>query len=155
MNIEKERVKEDLKINRFGLEKESSKQPSLYFYYSSELSDLRFKREKLETKLSYSMAEKELKIRENPPNNLKLTESLVKALLEKDEVIHDLKNQIVEIKKDIYTLDSVVSSLEQKNSQLKVLKDLYLSNYFSVDDYVKEKTDEGSNKARNKLNKEK
>lgn len=141
----------DVKINRFKLEEESEKQPSIYFYYANELAELKKKKDSLENKLNLLLSETELSIRDNPPVETKITESLIKSLVEKDQYVHHMKKKLVDVKGDIYVYTALVTALEQRNSQLKVLKDLFIANYFTVDD--QKRTFEGSDNVRKKLNK--
>jgi len=149
--INVEDVKRDVKINRFKLEEESEKQPSLYFYYANELAELKGKKDKMENKLNLILAEVELSIREKPPEKIKITESVIKSLVEKNKKVIEIKKRLAEIKEEIYVYSAVVSALEQRNSQLKVLKDLFLANYFTVDN--DKRTFQGSQEARKRLNK--
>jgi tetrahydromethanopterin S-methyltransferase subunit G len=122
---------EEVKINKFKLEDESERHPNLYYFYSDLLDEAKWKKDEIEKKLEFVTAREELKIRKNPPKDVKITEGSIKALLVVNEEVVKLKDKLVEIKREVYHFKTAVEAIEQRNSRLKDLTSLYISGYFS------------------------
>lgn len=158
--MEKSRTfSEDIKINRFDLDQGSEEQPSFYDYWSGQLTDARFEKDQALDHLNYLKADKELHYRNHPKDDMKVTESSVKAMVETDEGVVKAKAELNEIYKTVNQLTGQVTALEHRKSELKNLTNLWIAGYFagtrhsSVDD----KTDEARkqlNKNREKQNEE-
>ncbi len=126
---------EDLKLNKFKLDEEASKQSSLYQYFTDKLTEVRALKDEISLKLEEKLAEVELNIRNNPPDGLKITESVIQALVVNNEEIKELRKRLNEIKKQNYELEGIVNSLDQKKSMIKVLTELYIVGYYRVDNF--------------------
>ena len=129
---------EDLKLNKFKLDEEASKQSSLYQYFTDKLTEVRALKDEISLKLEEKLAEVELNIRNNPPDGLKITESVIQALVVNNEEIKELRKRLNEIKKQNYELEGIVNSLDQKKSMIKVLTELYIVGYYRVDNFSNE-----------------
>lgn len=135
-------LNEDVKINRFKLEEECDSHPSIYKYYSELEAEQASKINKLNVMLDFISAETELELRKNPPEGMKVTESTIKAMLETNKKISDLKLQIVNETGVHLHLKSAVKCLEHKKSELNNLVTLYQSQYFSKPTGHKKDTNE-------------
>lgn len=142
---------EDLKLNKFKLDEEASKQSSLYQYFTDKLTEVRALKDEISLKLEEKLAEVELNIRNNPPDGLKITESVIQALVVNNEEIKELRKRLNEIKKQNYELEGIVNSLDQKKSMIKVLTELYIVGYYRVDNFSNE--NKVQDEIRKKLNK--
>jgi len=141
---------EDLKLNKFKLDEEASKQSSLYQFFVEKLNEVKAAKDDLSLRLEEKLAEVELRIRENPPEGLKITESVIQALVVNNEEIKDLRRKLNDVKKQNYELEGIVSSLDQKKSMIKVLAELYIIGYYRADSI----NDDGiQDELRKKLNK--
>jgi len=126
---------EDLKLNKFKLDEEASKQSSLYQYFTDKLTEVRALKDEISLKLEEKLAEVELNIRNNPPDGLKITESVIQALVVSNEEVKELRKKLNELKRQNYELEGIVNSLDQKKSMIKVLAELYIVGYYRVDNF--------------------
>ena len=124
-------LNQDVKINRFKLEEECEMHPSIYNYYSELEAEQISKINKLELKLKFISGEVELELRKKPPEDMKVTNDTIKALLATNKKINDLEMQIANENTILLHLKSAVKSLEHKKSELNNLVSLYQSQYFS------------------------
>lgn len=147
-------LKEDLKLNRFALEKEAERQADMFLYWSQELAEAKFLRDKAKTKLGIVTGERELDIRRNPPEGLKATEGVIKALVAEDSDIEKAQRKLDSANKNVNTLEGVVRALDHKKSQIDNLTRLSIAGYYANPDHGGRDT-ESANSARKGLNKEK
>ena len=129
--------------------------PSLYSFYSELVADARIARDKVEEELDALLGTKEIYYRENPPEEMKCTEGLIKALLAKDEELRGQKELLISCKARVYRLESVLRSLEHKKNALDNLTVLWSKGYYSLADGEKvwNGNDEAQLAARKNLNK--
>lgn len=125
---------EDVKIDKHSLADCAEEQPSIYQWYLEETGELKKKKDRQKEKIEYLEAEKDIDIRRNPPEGLKVTEAVVKNLVKTDPKIEEEREELRSIQEDLVAFESAVSALEHRNSQLKVLKDLWISGYYSDPD---------------------
>lgn len=144
--------KEDVKINRFKLDKECEQHPSKYLYWSEKLAEQKAELDKLKDRLDLIKSSAELDYRANPRDGAKVTESTIKAMVDSDPGIVELKKSINECKSDVYTLQAAVSSLEHKKSSLDNLRHLFIAGYFSNPGIPKDAGKEVENEQRKHLN---
>lgn len=149
----------DVKINRFKLAEECEQHSSLYQYYADLLADARTKVDSSKDRLNVVEAKLELDIRTNPPENLKITDSVVKALVQSDEKVEKQKEDLREAKRGLYHLEVAVTSLEHRKRQLDNLVQLLIAGYYSAPKTERKpdtrETDKASAKVRDRLNKNK
>jgi len=157
--MDKKKIEEEIKINRFKLEEECEIQPSLYFEYSRRLSEMKSKRDKLNEGISYRSAVIELEFRTDPyrfiSSDVKVTEGVVKSFLESNLELKRMRSELMEVLEELNELDSVCRSLEHRKSMLNDLVTLYLNNYYSDPSGRYSKVDEIQSGVREKLNKKK
>lgn len=131
--MEERNFAEDIVLNKYKLEDECEKHSGIYHYYSELLSTQKAKLDVEKDKLVMMESEIELEVRKNPPEDIpKLTESSIKSYLGQHPVLIEQRNKINDIKKEIYHLDTAVTSLEHKKSMISYLVTLYSMKYYSA-----------------------
>jgi hypothetical protein len=125
---------EDISINKYNLHEECEIHPSLYHYYSEKLNEAKDCYNTCSDQLRYLIGKKEIKFRKNPPDDIKVTEASIKALLLEDEDIQKKEDELRDWKKKMNTYDSALTSIEHRKSMLNNLVKLYGSGYFSLPD---------------------
>ena len=136
--MDTEKLKEDLKISRYDLEREASEQASLYFYYAEMQADAKAEANSAKDALSLITAEQSLFYRKNPPEGLKVTEAVVVSLVEQDREVIDAKERLVNAYRELTLLDGILRALDHKKSSVDNLVKLYLNNYYSASSEVGE-----------------
>lgn len=121
----------DIKLDRFNLEMESEKQASLYQYWSEQLANAKHERDRMENRLKVRSAEVELDIRRSPPTDVKITESVVTALVQTNVELEALRAQLHEQHKEVAILDGAVRAFEQKKSMIEIQTRLWAAGYYS------------------------
>lgn len=145
-------AKHDVRINRYKLDEECAHQSTLYLYYSDILADAKAQEDADEDELDKVLAEVEMKYRKDPPEDLKITDSVIKALVEKDLRVETAKEKLRKSKKWKYRVESVVNSLGHKKSELDNLVVLWSKGYYMVDTgHIRTGNDEASEASRGSL----
>jgi len=121
----------DMAINRFQLELECERHPGLYAFYTVYGNKAEKKYAKLALKFKYLIGEIEINLRRNPPSDIKITESSIKALLMADEGIQKMEEDLLDLKLELNIYKSALTALEHRRSELNNLVSLYQSSYFS------------------------
>lgn len=146
----------DLKINRYKMAEECEQHSSLYQYYADLLAEIRAKVDKAKDRLSVIESEIELDIRINPPKEPKMTEAVVKALVQSHEVVGGYRETLTRKKEELYHLEAAVASLEHRKRQLDNLVQLLIAGYYSAPKTERKpdmkETDKASASVRGKLN---
>ncbi len=147
----------DVKINRFKLAEECEQHVSLYQYYADELASIRASTDRRKDVLSLIEAQRELSIRKDPPEDSpKITEAVVKALVQSDERVIEAKNTLSAIRKEQYHLEAAVTALEHRKRMLDSLVQLLIAGFYSAPKTERkgntEVADKGSKDVRKKLN---
>lgn len=121
----------DVKINRFKLDEECEVQPSLYHYYAEEYAQARSARDAAKDKLDLVLGEREIHIRRNPPDDMKVTEGVVGALLIQDQEVQTAKEtyRVAQAKVDL--LYAVTTSLDHRKAELDNLVTIWTKDYYS------------------------
>ena len=154
MSDEEQDFRDDLRINKFKLEEECEKQPSLYGYWANELSDIRAEKDQAEDKLDLLEANVELNYRTNPPEGMKVTEATIKSMVESNAEIQKQKEIVRDKKSKLYHFETAVKALEQKKSSLDNLVTLFVKGFYSQPDGKRRSgTDEAELDSRKNLNK--
>lgn len=153
---------QDIKVSRYNLVEDSELQSQLTYYYNDLLSEEKSELDRLEVNLETQSAKLEIYVRGLSKEKLqnsyavsKTTDSIVKAIIDSDEKIVSLKKQVGKQKEKVNRLKAIVKSLEDRNSQIKVLKDLYTSNYFTINPEGLEDNKNPSDQQRKILNNKK
>ena len=150
---------EDVSINRFKLEQESEKQPSLFYYYADLLATAKADRDSLEERLDFTNAAYEMDLRTAPGRYLgevKVTEGTIKAAVDSNPKAQAIRLEYLDKSKEIYHLEAAVKSLEHRKSELDNLVQLWIKGYYAAPDGGKPSaTDDVQNQMRKNLNKSK
>ena len=155
---EEKDFRDDLNINRFKLEDECEKQPSLYGYWADLLSDARARKDAEEDRLDLISAEIELQYRsmDTLPGKIKSTEAAIKACMSGNEKLETQRAKVRAAKAEIYHLEVAVKALEQKKSSLDNLVTLFTKGFYSQPDGKRRSgTDEAEVSHRKNLGKRK
>lgn len=142
---------QDVKLNRFKLDEESQKNPSLVHYYGELLATAKAERDKAYNKVKFMMAQTEMDYRMNPPRDIKITEATITALIETDNKVLIVKEELVKAQEKVYHLEAAVTALDDRRSELKNLTQLWIAGYYSVPGI---RQNDIAQDMRNKLNKE-
>lgn len=145
-----ENFAEDVRINRFKLDEECEIHPSAYLYYAEQYAEARKKRDAAKDRLDYVLGMRETHIRRNPPDDMKITESVVTALLAQDSEVLTAKDEYRLAQGEVDTLYAAVSAFDHRRSQLDNLVSIWSKEYYSGN-----RQDSGSDNLRGKLNKSK
>lgn len=147
----------DIRINKYKLEEECEKHPSLYYRYSELLAQAKNERDDELDRLAVVLANVEVEIRKDPPIDCKLTENLIKALIEENKKVISQKSKVRECKKQVHILEAAVNAIEHRKSMLNNLVQLYIKGYYSKPGEIKNNniTDSISDDIRKDLNRRK
>ena len=147
----------EIKINRWKLDEECESHSSLYLYWKEEEAEAKKEKDSADDKLSLTLSSVEMRLREHPPEGVKITDATIKALVNSDEAVCACKDLVREAKENVYHLEAAVKAFEHRKSQLNNLVTLYATGYFSAPSTEKKKTanDEAGKEVRRKLNRRK
>ena len=130
MRIFGEDFKKDAEIDRFKLDEENEIQPPMYAYYAEELSELKSEKDSLWDKLQVLLAQKDLSYRRNPPEDLKITESVIKSLVDSDTDVINNREQLRRVEAKLGLMYAAINSFDQRKSALDNLTKLHLQKYY-------------------------
>ena len=119
------------RINKYKLDDESVKQVSLCLYWNDEYASARTEADKLKVELDRAEADAELKLRREPPQDVKLTEGTVKALVAESPKARKTQDQLLGAKARVYSLEAATKAIDHRKSQLDNLVQLYVKGYYS------------------------
>lgn len=149
----------DVKINRFKLPQECAEHSSLYQYYADLLAEAKADADGEKDRLNIVEAERELDIRKNPPESPKITEAVIKALVQSDKKVIKQKEGLRQVREGLYHLEVAATSLEHRKRMLDNLVQLLIAGYYSAPKTERkpntEETDKASAGVRSRLNKNK
>jgi len=112
-------LNEFLKIDENNIEQEMRENPSQYAYYASVLSWYEKLRDELSNKLEELEYKKELVIRKRIAEvGDKIREAEVRALVETDKEVLELRNKVLEVKYVVKRLTALVRGIEKKGDRL-------------------------------------
>jgi hypothetical protein len=140
--------REDVELNKMRLDSECEIQPAMYYHYSSLLSDAKSIQDTAKLKMDYVLGAREMALRTNPPEGIKITEGTVAAMLATDTEVNKAKEEYALATKEVSALYSAVNALEQRKSMLDNLTKLQVSTYYQT-------TENTGNDIRTSLNKNK
>lgn len=121
----------DVAINRFKLEEENELQSSLHNHYGTEQVEAKDDYNAKKDNLELTEARRELYYRKNPPNDLKITEAVISALVIEDTEVQNAKEALRVAEKALNTLDMYMKSIDMKRSALGNLTELYTKEYYN------------------------
>jgi len=148
----------DVNINKFKLDEECAKQPSLYHFWSEKLANAKAAVNDATDKLKLTESERELAYRSMTelPGGVKSTEASIKSCVETDGAVKAAKQELREAQAVQYKLEAGVRALDHRKSELDNLTQLYIKNYYSRPDGAPgSANDTASADLRKNLNKDK
>jgi len=145
-----ENFADDVRINRFKLDEECELHSSVYYFYAEQYAEARKERDAAKDKLDYVLGMRETHIRRNPPDDMKITESVVTALLAQDTEVLAAKEAYRIAQGKVDTLYAATSAMDHRRSQLDNLVSIWSKEYYSGN-----RSDVGSDNLRGKLNRSK
>lgn len=148
MRVFGEDFEEDVKIDKKQLEEENVYQPAMYFCWSNKLADARTELDFAKDTLNATRAKKELHYRRNPPDDMKITEGVISALVADDRDIQDALDTVTRVQEAVNTLYAVVNAAEQRKCAVDNLVKLSLASYYNSTE-----TGDSVQEARSRLNK--
>jgi len=151
--------KQDIKINRFALEKEVEEQPTKYLFYSEEQAEAKRKRDRKKDKLDQILANEEMRIRWLTKVELveefgidKLTETSIKAAVTGSQVVIDAKKEYSEASHRQMLTEGHARAFEQRKSALDNLVRLWIAGYYSDPTGTKTRNDDIEKQSKRNLN---
>lgn len=125
-------IAEEVKINKYKLDEELQVQASLYEYYSKQLALEKNNADRIKLQLEILKGKKTIDYKRNPPQDIKITDATIDALLANDSDIIELNNQLLACTAKINILYSAVNSINQKRDALKNLVQLTTTKYYDT-----------------------
>jgi hypothetical protein len=126
---------DDLLIDKFGLDDEWAKQPSLYNNWSVQLATAEMERDRAKENVDLVRAELDFDVRSNPSKYglEKLTEASVGAAITQSEKYQKSVDKHLKLKYDHKIIQAAIESLNHKKYALDNLVKLYLAEYYLKD----------------------
>lgn len=152
MEVEPRYIQEDVRINRFKLEEECDRHPSIYFYWAEKLAEVKAETDHLTAREKYLRAKAAHDLRTNPPDGRKLTEAGIAEETELNGEVQKVSIELNEKKKQRYHLEAAVESMNNRKRELDNLVDLYIRGYYQTPNGRKPSTDDVQEAHRNRLN---
>lgn len=121
----------DVEINRLKLDDELEVQPALHHFYAEQWADARKARDAANDKLKLIRAQRELHYRRNPPDDVKLTEAVITALVEQDTAVQEAQSVYRKEQDAFSTFDAAIASLDTRKAALTGLVELYVKDYYN------------------------
>jgi hypothetical protein len=147
--------KEDIKINKFGLDNCCEEQASFMHYWGDMEADAKKDKSKAIQKVKELRAEKQLYYFLHPKDNIKNTVDNVKAMVEADEEVRKAEQEVIELTHKADRMAGNVRALEHRKSELKNLTNQWIAGYYATPTGSKSKTDDKIKEQRNLLNEKK
>ena len=131
-------IAEDVKIDKMHLELENEWYPAKYQFYSDALAGARNELELAKDNLDATEARKELYWRRNPPDDLKVTVSVITALVNDDGEVQKAKELVRVAQETVNTLYSATNSLDKVGTAIDNLTKLAIAKYYQTTGEVKD-----------------
>ncbi len=127
-----EEIQQDSSIEIQNLGKEVLVQASLFLKWAHRAAEAVHQKKHLKVRLNVIKSEIELKIRRNPPEEFKLTESSLTALVTIDPEYLAAEQEYLEAETFASEMLNAKSAMEEKRDGLKNAKDLYTTGYWAT-----------------------
>ena len=141
----------DIRINRLKLDEECEIQPALYHFYAEEYAQARAVRDAQKDKLDLVLGTRETYLRRNPPEDIKITESVIAALLVQDTEVQTAKEEFRKAQAKVDILYAGTSALDHRKAELDNLVTIWTKDYYNS----KQNAEADGDAVRGKLNKHK
>lgn len=123
-------IKEDVKIDKMHLDVENEWYPAKYQFYSDALAKAKTELDEAKDNLEATEARRELFWRRNPPDDIKITDATIKALIGDDTEVNDAKEAVRVAQETVNTLYSAVNSMDKVGTSIDNLVKLSMSKYY-------------------------
>jgi hypothetical protein len=146
--------KEDVAIDKYNLEDEWCKQPSLAFKWTALVAEAERKLDKLKTEREICRANLDSEIRKHPITHGlgKVTENAIEGIIVNDDSYKEVSNRYIEAKRHLGIVQAASKAIDHRKQALEGLVKLYLNNYY-VQPYVpKEFEDKVTDQSRDEQN---
>jgi hypothetical protein len=136
----KRSYEEDLTIDRYALDDEWVKQPTVFMEWSEHYAQAILERDRAKEKLDLIRAEIDADVRTNPEKYdlQKITESAISSAIIQTKEYGDAMNIYIEAVKFVNILGGAKDALNHKKAALENLTRLYLENYYAKPNIPKE-----------------
>lgn len=157
--LEERDFTQDVKVNRFKLEKASEQQAELYRYWSEKEGEAKNEVARKEDHVKYIESKVEMDIRKkaldnkgNLENGVKATADAVKAAILIDKEVRKAKRELLHAKDEWITYRAAKDGMEHRKSSISDLTKQWCAGYYADPNRPKTRNDELGNKARKNLN---
>jgi len=145
MKFNDEVIRKILEVDKLNLDSICETQPSLFYELTKKLPDLWLKQATLKSKLSEIKSDLYIEYKKNSE---KVTEKNLEALIFSDERYKQAEKEYLEARAEYLQADLLKEAMLQRKDSIKILADLYASEYFSI--YAPEAVKQQSEKAKSK-----
>ncbi len=131
--------KDDLKINKYELDEEWLKQPTLFINWAEEFVDAQADRDRKKEQLDLVRAELDNAIRSEPEKFglAKVTEGAIQNIILTEGSYRDAQDKYLTAVKQAKILDVAKEAFDHKKKALENLTSLFLAGYFSSSEVIK------------------
>lgn len=120
-------------INKYRLDEECVSHSTLYLNVASDCADARSELSMAKDKLTMTLADRYIEIKKyHAEKGDKVTEAMLSNEVDADEDVIEARKNVVNAEKALSKVMSVVTSMEQRKSELDNLVKLYCAGYFST-----------------------
>jgi chromosome segregation ATPase len=128
-----ENFEDDIKIDRYKLDRECQEHALRFLFYSDKLAEAKTAFSEAEDSYKLIRAQRELDYRQmaDLPGGMKKVEASYALLVEDDEAVIASKKQVTQAKKALNTYEAAVRSLEHRKNQLDSLVRLWCAGYYA------------------------
>ena len=124
-------IHEDVKIDKFNLMDENAIQPMMYEYYAEVYNDLKTQKAKVEAQLELVVSQKKLQYKRNPPDDIKITDSTLDALVTMDADVQEVKQKLLQVVAELNVASTAFFSIAQRTSSLDNMTKLANGTYYT------------------------
>jgi hypothetical protein len=131
--------KEDLKIDKYALDEEWLKQPTLFINWAEEFVEAQADRDRKKEQLDLIKAELDNAIRSGPEKFglAKVTEGAIQNIILTEGTYRDAQDKYLTAIKQAKILDVAKEAFDHKKKALENLTSLFLAGYFANSEIVK------------------
>lgn len=147
-------IERDARINKLRLDEENETQSVTFNKYARALAEAKDARDRAKEYMDHIRKARSLHHRESPPDGIKITESVIAELTEKDRVVNEAVMNYLDAQYVVNRIEADVDAMQHRRSSLKNLTMLWVGGYYSGPESTKEDERSGvSEGLRNKLSK--
>ena len=121
---------EDLKIDKFNLDIMAERMPELIQYWGQVKVEAESAKDRLYANYKLLKNEKNLAYRKNPPEGVKITESVIDSLVESDKDVVKAHSDFLDAQENYATYEVAFTAIRDKSSRVRDEISLWLGGYF-------------------------